>query len=186
MRTLHAIITASAMQIKPGQPGTPAKSASLDVARVLLTNCTEYLLKRGKTMYYNYLEAVTSDTLEAIKENYSAEEIARNITEDRDSFAQKLNDELRIDDSVTGNASGSYWCNAYNAEEALMHNLDLLGEACEEFGCGCDVLKDGAESCDVTIRCYLLYQAIEEALDELEEDEEISTIIERIENGEDD
>ena len=57
MRTLRAIITASAMPIKPGQPGTPAKSASLDVARVLFTNCTEYLLKRGNykmKLYGNY------------------------------------------------------------------------------------------------------------------------------------
>lgn len=51
-----------------------------------------------------------------------------------------------------------------------MHNLDLLAEACEEFGGALDVLKDGAEACDVTIRCYLLGEAITEVIDDLEKD----------------
>ena len=33
-----------------------------------------------------------------------------------------------------------------------------------------DVLKDGAEACDVTIRCYLLGESIGQALDDLERD----------------
>ena len=33
-----------------------------------------------------------------------------------------------------------------------------------------DVLKDGAEACDVTIRCYLLSGAISDVLDELEDE----------------
>lgn len=49
-----------------------------------------------------------------------------------------------------------------------MFNLDLLGEAVEEFGGDMDVLKDGAEACDVTIRCYLLWWGIDKALDDLE------------------
>ena len=61
-----------------------------------------------------------------------------------------------VADSVTGNASGSYTFHAWQAEENICHNFDLLSEAIEEFGGKCDVLKDGAEACDVTIRCYLL------------------------------
>ena len=34
-----------------------------------------------------------------------------------------------------------------------------------------DVLKDGAEACDVTIRCYILGQVLDEVLDELEDNE---------------
>lgn len=45
-------------------------------------------------------------------------------------------------------------------------------EAVEEFGGSMDVLKDGAEACDVTIRCYLLPQAIAAALDEVETEED--------------
>jgi hypothetical protein len=115
---------------------------------------------------YDYREAVKNDVLEYINNEVNLEEWRG----DRDGLEEKLNDDLWICDSVTGNASGSYYCNSYKAEEALMHNLDLLAEACEEFGGGCDVLKDGAEACDVTIRCYLLGECIAAALDEIEDD----------------
>ena len=116
---------------------------------------------------YNYFEAVKNAVLDYIKEN----EI-KVTTSNKDELADSLNDDLWTNDSVTGNGSGSYFFNTWKAEEALCHNLDLLGEACEEFGSTADLLKDGAEACDVTIRCYLLPQAISEALDELEEDDE--------------
>ena len=71
------------------------------------------------------------------------------------------------DDSITGNASGSYFFNRREAEEALFGNLDLLAEACEEFGSDMDVLKSGAEACDVTIRCYLLSEVLAEVLEDI-------------------
>lgn len=115
---------------------------------------------------YNYLEAVTTDVVEYIKN-----EITLTDYESREELEEALNDELWTADSVTGNASGSYYCNAWKAEEALAHNWDLLAEALTEFGQdGTDVLKQGAEAMDVTIRCYLLGQAIAEALEELEEE----------------
>ena len=116
---------------------------------------------------YNYLEAVTDDVREYIKEELDLAEWKGN----RDGLEEKLNDDLWTDDSVTGNASGSYYCNAWRAEEALSHNWDLLAEALRELGQdGTDVLEQGAEAMDVTIRCYLLGQAIAEALEELEEE----------------
>lgn len=116
---------------------------------------------------YNYLEAVTSDVLDYIKEEINLDEWKGN----RDGLEEKLNDELWTVDSVTGNASGSYTFNTWEAEENLAHNWDLLAEALDEFGQdGTDILKQGAEAMDVTIRCYLLGQAIAEALDELEEE----------------
>lgn len=115
---------------------------------------------------YNYLEAVTSDVLDYIKEEINLDEWKGN----REGLEEKLNDELWTVDSVTGNASGSYTFNTWEAEENLAHNWDLLAEALDEFGQdGTDVLRQGAEAMDVTIRCYLLGQAIAEALDELEE-----------------
>lgn len=114
---------------------------------------------------YNYLEAVTSDVLDYIKEEINLDEWKGN----REGLEEKLNDELWTVDSVTGNASGSYTFNTWEAEENLAHNWDLLAEALDEFGQdGTDVLRQGAEAMDVTIRCYLLGQAIAEALDELE------------------
>lgn len=116
---------------------------------------------------YNYLEAVISDVLDYIKEEINLDEWKGN----REGLEKKLNDELWTVDSVTGNASGSYTFNTWEAEENLAHNWDLLAEALDEFGQdGTDVLRQGAEAMDVTIRCYLLGQAIAEALDELEEE----------------
>lgn len=118
---------------------------------------------------YDYLEQVTSDAKEAILEHMDEWEF-----DDRDELEQVANDILWTDDNVTGNASGSYYCSAWKAEEALCHNWDLLKEAIDEFGGDMDILQQGAEACDVTIRCYLLGQAISAALDELEEEGKIS------------
>lgn len=116
---------------------------------------------------YNYLEAVTADVLDYIKDEINLAEWKGN----RDGLEEKLNDDLWTVDSVTGNASGSYYCNAWRAEEALAHNRDVLEEALAEFGQdGVNVIEKGAEWADVTIRCYLLGQAIAEALDTLEDD----------------
>lgn len=116
---------------------------------------------------YNYLEAVTADVLDYIKDEINLAEWKGN----RDGLEEKLNDDLWTVDSVTGNASGSYYCNAWRAEEALAHNWNVLEEALAEFGQdGVNVIEKGAEWADVTIRCYLLGQAIAEALDTLEDD----------------
>lgn len=111
---------------------------------------------------YNYLSAVKEDVKYYI--NYN------NITineDNREGIEQELNDKLFCEDSVTGNASGSYTFNTWQAEENLCHNWDLLSEALSEFGCDVTYLERGAEACDVTIRCYLLSQAILEVIDEI-------------------
>lgn len=117
---------------------------------------------------YNYLEQVTSDAKEAILENMEYWTF-----DDREELEEVAHDELWVDDSVTGNGSGSYFFSTWKAEEALCHNWDLLADALEEFGDNTDILRQGAEACDVTIRCYLLSQAIAAALDELEEEGKI-------------
>lgn len=114
---------------------------------------------------YDYLEAVKDDV-----KNYIENEIDASEYLDRDELEEYLNDTLFVEDSVTGNGSGSYFFNTWKAEEAIAHNLDLLAEAIEELGSEMDVLKSGAEACDVTIRCYVLGQAIGEVLDEMEEE----------------
>ena len=52
---------------------------------------------------YNYKENVKNDIIGHIKENYKG---LYEVNEDG------LYDNLWIDDAVTGNASGSYYCNA--------------------------------------------------------------------------
>lgn len=118
---------------------------------------------------YDYLEHMTEDIKGAIRERYTPDEIRERLDDDRDEFAQELNDDLWTDDSVTGNASGSYYCNAWRAEEAIAHNWDLIADMIDEFDAA-DVLRKGAEAIDVSIRCYLLGQAIDAALDELDDE----------------
>ena len=118
---------------------------------------------------YNYLENVTADAKQAILENMNYWDFS-----DREELEEKANEDLFCDDSVTGNASGSYTFSTWKAEENLCHNMDELEDACNEFGQDIgEAVKQGAEYCDVTIRCYLLGQAISAAIDELEEEGKI-------------
>ena len=118
---------------------------------------------------YNYLENVTADAKQAILENMDMWE-----WHNREELEENANDWLWTADEVTGNASGSYTFSAWKAEENLCHNMDELEEACNEFGQDIgEAVKQGPEYCDVTIRCYLLGQAISAALDELEEEGKI-------------
>lgn len=112
---------------------------------------------------YNYLENIKEDIKEYIKENYDNLE---EINKDR------LYDDLWVEDSITGNASGSYYCNTYKAQEALIGNEDLLKDTIDMFGIDMAESWSDYEYLDVSIRCYLLGQALDEALEELEEEGE--------------
>lgn len=117
---------------------------------------------------YDYYETVKNAIKEYIKD-YDIDVTSEEF--DRD----ELYDRLWNADSVTGNGSGSYTFSTWKAEENLCHNMDLLEEALEEFGQDdINILEKGAEWCDVTIRCYLLGQCLDEVIDELEEEEAIS------------
>ena len=119
---------------------------------------------------YDYRQAVMDDIRDYIKENN-----IRVTNDNREELETTLRDTLWANDSVTGNASGSYTFNAWKAEEYLCHNLDLLAEAIDEFGADAGTYKDcieSAETADVTIRCYLLTECLSSVLDELEVEEE--------------
>lgn len=116
---------------------------------------------------YNYLEEVKSNVLDYIKW-----ECIMVTTGNRVDVEERLNTDLWLEDSVTGNGSGSYWCNSWRAGEALLGNWDLLEDALNVFGSDVNPIQKGEEWCDVTIRCYLLGQAISEVLDEIEKEEE--------------
>ena len=121
-------------------------------------------------MSYNYMNAMTEDIKDYITENINRED----YTEDRDGLEEYLNDTLWTEDSVTGNASGSYTFNRETVKEYVLDNTGLLKEAYTEFGQKeniADVIcNEDWESADVTIRCYLLGQAIAEVLDDLDSD----------------
>lgn len=109
---------------------------------------------------YDYREHVSEDVRDYIANHYTREEL-KSLADDLEDLGEKLHDEMWTDDSVTGNESGSYTFNAWQAEENLCHNLDLLQEVGREFG---ELDITDPEGCDVSIRCYLLDECINEVL----------------------
>lgn len=121
---------------------------------------------------YNYLEEMKADIIDYIRWHYTPEEIAEQLT-DRDEWEQTLNEDLWMCDSVTGNASGSYTFNTWQAKEYVVDNVALLWEALREWctpyeQIGEMFVNEEWETMDVNIRCYMLSQAIASALDEME------------------
>ncbi len=118
---------------------------------------------------YDYREAVMNDVRDYINNNIDLSEWKGRKGELED----KLNDELYIEDSVTGNGSGSYTFNTWQAEENLSHNWDLIEKCAAEYH-NEPVIRTGwyhgAEWWDVSIRCYLLGEAISEVLDEFDDE----------------
>lgn len=108
---------------------------------------------------YDYEGAVLEDVKAAILEGLSR---GNYVDYDEPEDAQDaIQEDLWIDDSVTGNGSGSYTFNTFMAELFLVNNGDLYGDALDDFGGEYD---RSPESRDVTIRCHLLGSAISEAL----------------------
>lgn len=71
-------------------------------------------------------------------------------------------DEMWVDDSITGNGSGSYTFSTYEAErnvkDLLFDSTFLFEVEGVEIDLG-DLLKEGAEAIDVTARCLALSYA---------------------------
>lgn len=98
----------------------------------------------------DYLEQVTKDAQDAINE-------ALRYDNNRDN--DELFDELFVDDTVTGNASGSYTFNSYKAAEYVAGVIwDCDAQDAIEMHCGLSEwpVSDGPEACDVVARCAAL------------------------------
>ena len=109
-------------------------------------------------MKYDYYLAVKDDIRAYIEEN----EISINSID-----PCELENELMDADSITGNLSGSYTLNTWDAEENIAHNLDLFIDACAMFGADVGAeIKKGAENMDVLIRCSILSECINEILED--------------------
>ncbi len=91
---------------------------------------------------------------------------------DFDDAWDEFYEDLFIDDSVTGNASGSYWFNSKKAEESLgefIWDEDIVW-LLEEMGDSvADVVKRGPEVADVIIRCGMLGHVESDVRDYVEE-----------------
>lgn len=125
---------------------------------------------------YNYLNAIKEDIKDWLDDSSQWSNLdIREEMQNRNKFEEQLNDDLWCEDGITGNLSGSYTCNSCEAREYVLDNMDLCKEALECFGTPANEIADkflneNWEYLDVTIRCYLLGQAISEVLDELEDE----------------
>lgn len=112
--------------------------------------------------FNDYVEAVTSDAVEAVNRGEY----------DYCSDLDDVLDDMWCDDAITGNGSGSYTFNTYRAIENTA-GLIWDDEFLEELDGMCidlaSVLRDGPEVLDVTARCIALgyaHDAIAAAWDE--------------------
>lgn len=113
-------------------------------------------------MLYNYHIAVKDDIREYIKENYDS------VTE---KMRAEMFDTILGEDSVTGNASGSYTMNRAIAKEYVIENIDLLNRAVDEYGfdkkdIGEQFLSEEWEQLDVLIRLYLVGEYFDDIFSE--------------------
>lgn len=130
------------------------------------------MTKRCNYRNDTYFDEMYEDVLEYIAENIDLTDYTEDGELDRDTLEEKLYDDCFIADSVTGNASGSYYCNAYKAAEKVFNEIDLLIKALECFGDEPESYKRALQSpeyADVTVRCYYLGEIIARVLDDIEE-----------------
>ena len=106
-------------------------------------------LTNGETYYitYDYKMKISDDVVELAKENGVDFEMA----------IEKYRDVL------TGRSDGSYFCEAFKAEMALLGNLSILSEA-ESAGYLAGVNLSEPEEIDIRLREYLLDYHKEEIL----------------------
>lgn len=121
---------------------------------------------------YNYRLSIKEDVTEFILDSDFSLILEDGIETKAQTIYDSIYDDAFMDDSVTGNASGSYYCNAFRAKEALAGNEYLYEEAVEEFCLDAETVAKNVfcyEYMDVTIRCYLLPEILEEISEYIED-----------------
>lgn len=117
---------------------------------------------------YDYRLNMYDDIKQALEDRNTWDDLTQ--YNDFDDLREELYNDLWTDDSVTGNGSGSY---TFNRAEALEYieagNLSLAVEACREFCAdfGTYAEDEDWEALDVTIRCYLLGEVLDEVLEDM-------------------
>lgn len=126
--------------------------------------------------FKSYLESVKEAVKNYLENDYDLQaDIQSGQFQDIDDIETYLNDTLWINDSVTGNASGSYTFNRSESKEYVMADTETVTEALREFCVSPEeiaerFLSEDWEYLDVTARCYVLGSAIAEVLDEIREE----------------
>ena len=111
--------------------------------------------------FYNYKEEMI-DELESMLQDSDINFDGKN----RGEAFEELQD-LAFDRDLTGNRTGSYWCNELKAERALLGNFDLVQDALDDFGMESVDSPDliSGEHLDILVREHLLPAVIDEVLD---------------------
>ena len=84
---------------------------------------------------------------------------------------ENFRDDAFIEDTVTGNGSGSYTFNSKQAEENIKDLIfsDELLQMFKDFGYDRVPFEKGPEYIDVSVRCFLLDEVISENEKEIKE-----------------
>jgi len=119
----------------------------------------------------NYFEQVKADIKQYLEDNEYRFSIHELETEDPDEVREELYNILWTEDSVTGNASGSYTFNREESKQYVLDDMDTVAEALKEFcveaqTIGDKFISEDWDYFDVTARCYVLGQALDEVLAE--------------------
>ena len=111
--------------------------------------------------FYNYKEEMTDELEDMLKDSDVSFD-----GKNRGESYEELQD-LAFDRDLTGNRTGSYFCNELKAERELLGNYDLVQDALDEFGMESISSPDllTGEHLDVLVREHLLPQIIDDVLD---------------------
>ena len=122
---------------------------------------------------YNYQDQIRSDVREWIEDNKDQIEGL-----DRSDAYEIIYDSCWVDDSVTGNASGSYTFSRYEARQNFYEDTDseeylekMVDDGfADPVEVGKKIMASDYEWLDVSIRCWLLSDAVSAVLDEIFDD----------------
>lgn len=113
----------------------------------------------------DYIEELEDGIREVISIEFEEDEL-KEMSESDFREKIKLLDLYNCDD-VTGNASGSYECNAWKAEENICHMWNEIQDMIDDGFITIDSFQYGAEGIDVALRCYFLNEALENIISEM-------------------
>lgn len=132
---------------------------------------------------YDYKEEVKQDVFEMLKENYMSDQLSKYAYKDGSDYFVEFDDDFKNEimerafncDSVTGNMSGSYFCDRQKAKECFEENngIEILNTALFEGLISKENITDyfmnnDFESLDVICRCVVCPEAAYYAIDDFE------------------
>lgn len=118
----------------------------------------------------DYRQEVKEDIKQWLDDNGWTLDYILNEFETWGDLFNELLEKFYQEDSITGNASGSYTFNTNQALENIINDRETVAEALDFYSDNTsaqDLLESDAEKVDVITRCYVLEDELENALVEL-------------------